>query len=341
VTRAADGDTLEVIRSISAIHAAAEHEAWLGYFRSPDVAAVTITITEAGYRDPATRARLLAGLAARREADAGPIALVPCDNLPGNGAVVASLLAGHEPGLAAWIADNVSTVSTVVDRITPRGEPVVTEPFSEWILSGAFPGGRPRWEEAGATFTDEIEPFEERKLWLLNGAHSLLAYAGSALGHVTVADAIADDTCRAWVEEWWGEAAPYVSAPTGDYRAALLERWANPRIRHRLAQIAADGSQKLPVRILPVLRRERAAGRLPDGATRILAAWVCHLRGDAVDDVRAAELVPLAAGPLPVAARRVLDALDPEVGGDGEVVAAVAAQAERFATGPGRRAGGS
>ncbi len=318
MTRGADADRFDVIRSIGAVHGAAEHEAWLGYLRSPEVAAVTMTITEAGYRDPATRARLLAGLAARRDADAGPIALVPCDNLPGNGAVVAGLLEGAEPGLAAWIDENVSIVSTVVDRITPRGEPVVTEPYSEWVLSGAFPAGRLSWEDAGATFTDDIMPFEQRKLWLLNGAHSLLTYAGSARGHTTVAEAIADDTCRGWVEQWWDEASPYIAVPTADYRAALLERFANPRIHHRLDQIAADGSQKLPVRIVPVLLLERQAGRMPEGVTRILAAWVDHLRSGAVDDVRGAELVPLADS-VP----RVLEALDPVLGADDELVAAV------------------
>ncbi len=212
---------------------------------------------------------------------------MPCDNLPGNGAVVGRVL--HDlaeqvdPGLAAWIEESVSTVTTVVDRITPRPTPddvravteatgwsdrapVVTEPFSEWVLSGAFPRGRPRWEDAGATFTDEIAPFEQRKLWLLNGAHSLLAYAGSARGHTTVADAVADDTCRDWLEQWWDEASLHLDLGAGEvaaYRAALVDRFANPRIRHRLDQIAADGSQKLPVRILPVLRRERAAGRVP------------------------------------------------------------------------------
>ena len=160
------------------------------------------------------------------------------------------------------------------------------------MISGAFPGGRPGWEDAGATITDEIEPYEHRKLWLLNGAHSILAYAGSARGHQTVAEAVADDTCRDWMQQWWAEASRHLDLPAADvaaYRAALLERFANPRMHHRLAQIAADGSQKLPVRILPVLRRERAAGRMPEGATRALAAWVCHLRGAGapVDDVRA------------------------------------------------------
>ena len=262
---------------------------------------------------------------------------MPCDNLPGNGAVAARVV--HDlaelvdPGLAAWIDESVSYVTTVVDRITPRTTPddrqavldatgvddccpVGTEPFHEWVLSGAFPGGRPRWEEAGATFADDIEPFEERKLWLLNGAHSLLAYAG-----------------RPGATRPWPTRSPTTPAGSGcssggprppatwlcpadvidAYRAALLDRFANPRMHHRLAQIAADGSQKLPVRILPVLRAERAAGRMPEGAARVLAAWVRHLRGAGVpvDDVRADQMVALAAGPLPDAVRRVLDAPGP------------------------------
>ena len=146
---------------------------------------------------------------------------------------------------------------------------------------------------------------------------------------------MADETCRGWLEEWWSEASRHLSLPQADiaaYRGALLDRFANPRMHHRLAQIAADGSQKLPVRILPTLRRERAAGRLPSGAARVLAAWVCHLRGAGapVDDARADQVVPLAEGPLPQAVPRVLGALDPALAGDGELVAAVVAHAERL-----------
>lgn len=128
-------------------------------------------------------ARLLAGLAARRGADAGPLALVPCDNLPDNGAVVARVLRDLaemlDPALAAWLAESVSEVTTMVDRITPATTPedlrtvakatglsdrcsVVTEPFSEWVISGGFPTGRPRWEDAGATVTTDVAPFERR-----------------------------------------------------------------------------------------------------------------------------------------------------------------------------------
>ena len=384
ITRAADGDQFDVLSSITRAHAGTDHPAWLGYLASPEVRVVTVTVTEAGYvrgpdggldrdrpevradvealrGDPAAvvrtaPARLAAGLAARRRADAGPLTLLPCDNLPGNGAVAARVVRDLaemvDPGLPDWMEASVSTVTTMVDRITPRTTeedlktvaeatgledraPVATEPFHEWVLSGAFPGGRPRWEDAGATFTDNIEPFEERKLWLLNGGHSLLAYAGSALGHQTVAEAVANDTCRQWLQEWWDEAASHLPFPepeVGAYRAALLDRFANPRMHHRLGQIADDGSQKLPVRVLPTLRQERAAGRLPPAATRILAAWVCHLRGAGVPvrDARGDELAPLAKGPLPEAVPRILAALDPAVGDDDDVVEAVIAQGRQF-----------
>jgi len=363
VTRAGDGDRLDVISSLARAHPAARHDAWLATVASPDVRAMTITITEAGYlrgahaelqadvdalrADRSARvrtapARIVAGLEARRRADAGPLTLIPCDNLPENGAVVAQVVADLadlvEPGLRDWLESSVTTVTTMVDRITPRTTPedvvpddrcpVVTEPFSEWVLSGRFAGGRPRWEDAGATFTDDIAPFEERKLWLLNGGHSLLAYAGSARGHETVADAVADETCRGWLETWWDEGSAHLTLPAEDlarYREALLERFANPRMRHLLAQIAADGSQKLPIRILPVLRAERSTGRMPEGAVRVLAAWIGHLRGSGapVVDPRADELVALAAGPLPQAARRILQELDPALAADDDLVASV------------------
>jgi fructuronate reductase len=385
VSRAADADRFEVLGSLSRAHWADDNDQWLRYFEDPGLSAVTITVTEAGYlrgagggldtgrpevqadiktlRDDPTGvvrtapARLVAGIAARRRAGAGPLALVPCDNTPGNGAlaerVVRDLARLVDKDLATSLGDSVAVVTTMVDRITPRPAPedvrtvlkatgfddccpVVTEPFHDWVLSGKFPAGRPRWEESGATFTDDITPYEHRKLWLLNGAHSLLAYAGSIRGHATVAGAAADETCRSWIEEWWAVASPHLDQPAADvaaYRAALLERFGNTRMRDRLDRIAADGSQKIPIRILPVLRAERAAGRVPAGATRVLAAWVCHLRGlgAPVSDARANEVVPLAQGPLDKAVPRVLRWLDPALGADADVVAIIVDQSKRFA----------
>ena len=380
LVRGPSRDEATIISALDVAYAANDLQAWRENLAAPRTTVLTLTVTEAGYlRDAGggldeSRAaadvsawlrgepvrtvpgRLMAGLAERRIHGGGPIAIVPCDNLPGNGAAVARVLLDFtslaEPALVPWIRDNVSFVTTMVDRITPSttGEdvraavaltgfddavPVVTEPFSEWVLSGAFPGGRPRWEDAGATVTDDVVPFEQRKLWLLNGGHSLLAYAASIRGAGTVAEAVADDTARLWLEEWWSEASAHLSLPATDvaaYRDALLDRFANPRMRHRLDQIAADGSQKLPIRILPVLRAERGAGRTPPGATRALAAWICHLRGlgAPVKDARAETVVPLADGPLPDAVRSVLDFLDPAIAADDALAAAVLAHAEEL-----------
>ena len=208
---------------------------------------------------------------------------------------------------------------------------MVTEPFTEWVLAGAFPAGRPGWERAGAVVVDDVTPFEQRKLWLLNGAHSLLAYAGPLRGHATVADAVADETCRSWVEELWDDAVPLLTQDASDvaaYREALLDRFANPRLRHLLAQIAAGGSQKVPARVLPVVRARREGGHVPVGELRALAAWLLHLRagGDVLaEDPGAQRLVDAAAGrPLPEAVRRVVQAVAPDLAGDDDLAGAVA-----------------
>ena len=377
VTRAADGDTFEVISSVSSVHAANDHDAWLGYWRSPELSVVTLTVTEAGYlrapdgsldatrddvvadiaalrADPMAAAstapgRIVSGYLARRAADAGPIAILPCDNLPDNGPslkrVVDDLIAAVDPTLDAWASTNVAFGTSMVDRITPAttdehrdlvlaatglvdASPVPTEPFSEWVIAGEFPHGRPAWEAAGASIVDDVVPFEQRKLWLLNGSHSLLAYAGTIRGHETVADAINDPVNRAWVEEWWDEASRHLSLPeadVADYRQALISRFENPRIRHVLAQIAGDGSQKIPVRIVPTLRAEIAAGRVPVGATRAVAAWVCHLRGlgAPVKDARAAEVLPMGEGTLEQSVIKVLAFLGADLAADARVVSAV------------------
>jgi fructuronate reductase len=386
ITRSATGDTTEIISSVSRAHPGADLDELFRNLADPRLAVVTLTVTEAGYlrggdgvnrSDPAIQAdvkawtaqrtslrtvpaRLAAGLDARRAAGVGPIAIVPCDNLPDNGRVVRTVLTDFaravEPGLAEWITETVSFVTTMVDRITPATTdddrstasrltgfddqaPVVTEPFTEWVLAGDFPAGRPRWQDAGARFVDDVTPYEERKLWLLNGGHSLLAYIGSARGHLTVAEAVSDPECLAWLEEWWDLAGSDLSLSddeVAEYRAALLDRFRNPRIRHLLSQIAADGSQKLPIRVLPALRGERAVGRIPIAAVRILAGWINHLRGSGgaaapVRDPDGERLVAIAAGDHPAAA--VLGALDPTLVDDAELVAAVQRCADDLAAG--------
>jgi fructuronate reductase len=260
----------------------------------PEIAVVTLTVTEAGYLPSSFAMRDLAdGLDERRMTGGGPIAVVPCDNVPSNGTVVHdALLSIANDQLAKWIADNVSFVSTMVDRITPAttqadiniaskalgwydAVPVVTEPFTEWVLQGDFPAGRPEWEKAGAQFVDDVEPYEQRKLWMLNGAHSLLAYRGLELGLETVFEAWG--ALAAEVEQLWSEAREVLPLPAADVDRWLGElriRWQNPRIEHRLTQIAQGGEQKILARIGSVIERRRDAG-LPTGTAEFetIAAW--------------------------------------------------------------------
>lgn len=279
--------------------------------------------------------KAVVSLEARRRAAGGPIALMSCDNLPDNGGALraaVSSLAQAVPGLGEWIETRVSFVSSSVDRITPRlskeeaaeleecyGDraPVVAEPFSDWVIAGDFPSGRPRWETAGARFTDDLEPWEARKLWLLNGAHSLLAALGRLRGHRTVAEAIADPECLWAVEQYWDEACAHL--PVGlalqEYRSALLTRFRNPRIQHHLAQIALDADTKMRVRIAPVAERERRSGRSAAACARVIAAWMSAER-------RARDRASVVAG---------IASLSAELGADDVFVGAVLDAVERAA----------
>ncbi|GMA18753.1 mannitol dehydrogenase family protein [Arsenicicoccus piscis] len=382
LVRADDGDRPEVISSVVAVHPADDLDSWLGYARSPELAVITLTVTEAGYRRgpggdidladaqvAADRDAIVAGrladvvtapgklpvaMIARRDAGLGPLTVLSCDNLPDNGHVAAQVtrsLATAVGGDLASLVDEHSFATSMVDRITPRttddeieavrrstglddAAPVVTEPFVEWVVAGDFPAGRPAWD---ATFVPDVEPFEQRKLWLLNGSHTLMAYAASARGHEVVSEAIADPVVRSWVEQWWDEAARHLRVPASDveaYRAALVERYENRQIRHLLAQIASDGSQKIPVRILPVLRAERAAGRDGRGAARAVAAWVRHLQGHGapVNDAGAAAYAAAVNDTTTNdAVRGVLDQLDPQLAGDPQLVRLAAELVEELA----------
>jgi fructuronate reductase len=304
-------------------------------------------------------ARLVAGLVARRATRAAALTILSCDNLPENGAVTKTVVQDFaallDETLPGWIDSHVDFATSMVDRITPGttdedralvqracgyadAYPVATEPFSEWVVSGEFPAGRPRWEEAGVAIVAEVEPFEQRKLWLLNGSHSMLAYAGSIRGHSTIDEAIADPGCRSWVEMFWDEASRHLTLPAADiaeYRAALLMRFSNPRAGDQLARIAADGSTKLLVRTMPTIRAERAAGRVPLGCATTVAAWVLHLRGlgAPIKDAGATAAQDAAnSAELPAAVPAVLDVLEPGLGRDKDLADAVLRQADAIAS---------
>ena len=248
---------------------------------------------------------LVEALDRRRQAGTPPFTVLSCDNLPDNGHVTAGILRQfaelRDPALGQWIGENVACPSSMVDRIVPATTdedretvaqalgltdawPVMTEPFSQWVIEDNFPAGRPAWELEGAELVADVRPYELMKLRLLNGSHSCIAYLGYLAGHKTVSDAMADPVfvsfVRALMDE---EVTPTLDVPPGAdltrYKAALLERFANPALKHRTWQIAMDGSQKLPQRLLGTIRDRLAAGQPFDRLALGVAAWMRYVGG--------------------------------------------------------------
>ena len=247
---------------------------------------------------------LAGGLQRRQAQGAGPVTVLCCDNLPHNGKTVAALVAAfaslRDDKLASWIAANVAFPSTMVDRIVPataeadlaaaaaalglRDEaPVSAEPFKQWVIEDTFAAGRPAWQEAGAELVGDVAPFEDMKLRLLNASHSAIAYLGYLAGHEFVYQVMAQPDFVRVVRALMAEAAPTLRLPPGvdvaGYQAALLERFANPAIKHKTWQIAMDGSQKLPQRLLGSVRDNLAAGRPVRHLALAVAAWMRYAGG--------------------------------------------------------------
>jgi len=248
----------------------------------------------------------VAALRARRAAGLRPFTVLSCDNLPGNGRItrdaVLALARAQDADLATWIAGEGRFPCTMVDRITPATTPqdraaleqatgytdaacVTHEPFRQWVIEDDFVDGcRPDWARAGVQFVQDVAAHEHMKLRCLNGTHSTLAYLGYLAGYETIAETVADPDfaalCR-WL--WRAEILPTVPKPPGAdllaYTAALLDRYRNPAIRHRTWQIAMDGSQKLPQRILGTLVDNLAAGRDSAGLTLAVAGWMRYVGG--------------------------------------------------------------
>ncbi len=245
---------------------------------------------------------IAAALQQRRASGIPPFTVLCCDNLPANGRTVKGVLARfaglRHPELEEYVRREVSCPCTMVDRIVPATTPddrarisaalgcddawpVVTEPFTQWIIEDDFPMGRPEW---AATFVRDVAPFELMKLRLLNGAHSSLAYLGYMAGYETVADAMSDPALAAFIERLMAsEVSPMLAVPPGvdlaAYRAALLQRFRNPSLRHRTWQIAMDGTQKLPQRLLGTLRERLAKDMNVDGLSLGVAAWMRYVTG--------------------------------------------------------------
>ena len=280
---------------------------------------------------------LVEGLARRKEAKLRPFTVLCCDNLPTNGHIVERLVRQfadrRDPGLASWIAENVPFPSSMVDRIVPaptretledaerllgcRDEAAVeTEPFMQWVIEDRFCSGRPAWEAAGALFVADVAPYEQMKLRLLNGAHSLIAYLGQNRGLAHVRDVMAVPDYRDLVERHMRAAAPTLPPVPGidmeAYIASLLARFSNRAIAHSTAQIAMDGTQKLPQRLLLPAASAVAEGSDAGAFARAVAEWIAYCcRAGEIDDPRERELKSaareaLSAGDRPAARPFVL-----------------------------------
>jgi len=248
---------------------------------------------------------LCAALAKRRGDGVGPFTVMSCDNLPHNGDVTrkatlafASLV---DPDLAGWIERNVSFPNAMVDRITPMTSaahrqdlerqhglddawPVVCEPFVQWVLEDRFVAGRPAWEKVGVQFTNDVSPYEEMKIKLLNGSHLALTYLGFLRGyrfvHETMADPLFVEYIRRYMDEdVTPQLAPVPGIDLARYKQTLIERFSNRAIADQLERVCSDGSSKFPKFSVPTIDRLIADNAALDRAALVVAAWALYLRG--------------------------------------------------------------
>ena len=284
---------------------------------------VSFTVTEKGYSRgegdalDLVKAResfypLLGRALAQRCAERLPgLTLLPCDNLADNGSVLARLMGewfdAEDPATGQWFARECRVVSSMIDRIVPRTGPddlaalqahlgledrgaVFTEKFSQWVIEDNFAGSRPLWEQHGAKLVRDVTPYETAKLRMLNGAHSLLAYCGLQAGYEFVHEAVADKVLKELAQRLMLEEAAQTLTPTkgqdlNAYAGELLARFADPALRHRLAQIAMDGTQKIPQRWLETALSLKRCGKDFEAIRTGFDAWLWHIDdGRFVDD---------------------------------------------------------
>jgi fructuronate reductase len=332
--RSSGGNAMRLIGAVREVLVASRAaENVVDCLAAPQTGIVTFTVTEKGYcRAPDGSLDLdLAGdgsfypllaeaFRRRRAGGISGLTLLSCDNLANNGEQLSQLvreyLAAHDADLGKWFEAECTCPSTMVDRIVPattdrdRAEltvrvglddaaAVFTEPFSQWVIEDRFAGPRPAWDRVGAQLVGHVASYEVAKLRMLNGAHSALAYLGLERGHTYVHQAIADPGLLSLIERLMTQeaATSFAPAPGQDlaaYARALLDRFANPALNHRLSQIAMDGSQKIPQRWLAVLAVHQRTGKSCGAILTALGAWLRHVRGDngVVEDPLAAQLTP-------------------------------------------------
>ncbi|MBA0035143.1 mannitol dehydrogenase family protein [Pantoea sp. BIGb0393] len=303
-------------------------EAVIEAMSQPDVAIVSMTVTEKGYcympssgklnpdhpdivhdlANPAAPRSLpgliLAAIIRRRERNLPPFSVMSCDNMPENGHVtrnvITQLAECYSPALADYIQTHITFPSTMVDRIVPAmtdaafdtlaerlgsRDPVAVEaePFFQWVIEDNFVNGRPAWENAGAELVSDVLPFEEMKLRMLNGSHSFLAYLGFLAGYEHISDCMADASYRQAARALMlQDQAPTLRTQGVDltaYADSLIARYENRAIKHRTYQIATDGTQKLPQRLLDSVRWHLRNGTSCDFVLLGVAGWMRYVGG--------------------------------------------------------------
>ncbi|QDY70656.1 mannitol dehydrogenase family protein [Qingshengfaniella alkalisoli] len=227
-----------------------------------------------------------------------------CDNLPENGRMLRAVVLDYTrrafPEVAAHITTDVAFPSTMVDRITPAASDetrdqvrkklgfedhaaIEAESFRQWVIEDSFPMGRPKWEAGGAVFVDDVEPYEQMKLRMLNGTHSMLAYSGFLAGHRYVRDVMQDDALtvlvRRHLEAAAGTLRPLPAVDFGDYAASLEMRFRNPHLAHETYQIAMDGTEKLPQRVVGPALEVMNGSKDPSPFAFAVAAWMRYVLG--------------------------------------------------------------
>lgn len=326
----ADAWTARVVGVVKeALHAQVDGlETVLAKMCEPQVAIVSLTITEKGYcHSPATGQLMLdhpfiaadlqnphqpksapgvvvEALARRKAAGLPAFSVMSCDNMPENGHVMRNVVCAYaravDAGLADWIESHVTFPSTMVDRIVPAVTPetldkieqltgvrdpagVACEPFRQWVIEDNFVAGRPAWEKAGAELVSDVIPFEEMKLRMLNGSHSFLAYLGYLAGYQHINDCMGDENYRRAAHDLMlKEQAPTLKVQNVDlarYADLLIARYTNPALRHRTWQIAMDGSQKLPQRMLDSVRWHLADNSRFTLLALGVAGWMRYVGG--------------------------------------------------------------
>jgi mannitol 2-dehydrogenase len=307
VERGSDESQPQVVGSIVDFVAAVDEPAvFAAQIADQGIEILSLTITESGYSletPNATIEAIVDGLDARRAAGGAPLTILSCDNLPGNGTVarnaVLAVCEERNRGLASWVEGACTFPSSMVDRITPQTAesdrawlrqtwgiddawPVVCERFRQWVLEDRFAAGRPRFEDAGAIFTDDVRSWELYKLRMLNATHSCMAYLSALAGIVYVDEAMGVPPMRRFLERLLHEEAiPTLTEipghPREEYARTMLQRFENTGVRDQIARLCIDGTAKLRTFLIPTIERQLELGGPVDRAALALAGWARYL----------------------------------------------------------------